>query len=210
MYLMSSNLAEITAVAFSFMLKLTSPLLPLQILFLNLVTDVFPALALGVGKSEKNIMNMPPRRSDEPIMTKMHWKLTASMGLIMSLSVVSVCYFAERTLEMPPDQVNNLGFYTLVFVHMVNVFNLPLNNRSFFNNRVLSNPWIWGALLLCTLIMIGAYTIPIMSSVLSLVPISWDEFKWVLLFGMLSMILTQIIKRLFFGKMLFQDEKPHS
>ncbi len=60
-YLLSCNLAEILAVAISFFLFLPLPLLPLQILFLNLVTDVFPALALGVGKAERDIMNDPPR-----------------------------------------------------------------------------------------------------------------------------------------------------
>src|SRR5690606_37435394 len=66
-YLLSCNVAEIMTVVIAALLILPSPLLPLQILFLNLVTDVFPALALGFGKGEEGVMVRPPRKTDEPI-----------------------------------------------------------------------------------------------------------------------------------------------
>ena len=201
-YLLSCNLAEILAVAISFFLFLPLPLLPLQILFLNLVTDVFPALALGVGKAERDIMNDPPRKSNEPIMTARHWSMTALYGITMTAGVLGISFFSQTQLQLEPDQINNLGFYTLVLVQILNVFNMPLRNGSFFRNQVTSNPWVWLAILTCTLIMVGAYYLPIMQKALSLVPMGWDQFRWVLIFGLATLALTQFLKRLVFRSSL--------
>ncbi len=209
-YLLSCNLAEILAVAISFFLYLPSPLLPLQILFLNLVTDVFPALALGVGKGERKIMDDPPRKSNEPLMTGRLWSMTAMYGLVMTLAVIGVCYFAQVNLRLEPDKVNNLGFYTLVFIQLLNVFNMPLRNRSFFRNKVVSNPWVWAALVVCILIMVAAYFIPFARQALSLVPLSWNHFKWVLIFGFLALALTQALKRLVFAHSFRRPQKMKS
>ncbi len=197
-YLLSCNLSEILAVAISFLMHLPSPLLPLQILFLNLVTDVFPALALGVGKGEKGIMDDPPRRSKEPILTGRLWSMTALYGLIMTLAVVGIAFFASRYLGLGPAKVNNLGFYTLVYVQLLNVFNVSLRNRSLLRNQVSANPWVWAALLLCVLIMAMAYMIPVTQRTLSLVPLTWDDFKWVLIFGSAALAVNQLLKRLLF------------
>ena len=201
-YLLSCNLAEILAVAISFFLYLPSPLLPLQILFLNLVTDVFPALALGVGKGDRKIMDDPPRKSNEPLMTGRLWTMTTLYAIVMTLAVIGVCYFAQVHLRLEPDKVNNLGFYTLVLTQLLNVFNTPLRNKSFFRNKVVSNPWVWAALAVCILIMVAAYFIPFSKQALSLVTLSWTHFKWVLIFGFLALMLTQILKRLVFATSL--------
>ncbi len=197
-YLLSCNLSEILAVAVSFLFYLPSPLLPLQILFLNLVTDVFPALALGVGKGEKGIMEDPPRRSNEPILTGRLWAMTSLYGLVMTAAVVGIAYFGTRNLGLGPAEVNNLGFYTLVYVQLLNVFNVSLGNRSLIRNEVSANPWVWAALLLCVLIMAMAYLIPLTQQTLSLVALSWDEFRWVLVFGSAALVVNQLLKRLLF------------
>jgi Ca2+-transporting ATPase len=79
---------------------------------------------------------------------------------------------------------------------------MPLRNGSFFRNQVSSNPWVWLAILICTLIMIAAYFLPYMQNALSLVPIGWDQFRWVLVFGLATLALTQFLKRLVFRSSL--------
>eukprot|EP00873_Tetraselmis_striata_P030045 jgi/Tetstr1/450309/TSEL_037345.t1 len=69
-YLLSCNLSEIAVIAIATLVGLPLPLLPLQILFLNLVTDVFPAFALGMGEGEQNVMCRPPRNPEEPLITR--------------------------------------------------------------------------------------------------------------------------------------------
>lgn len=195
-YLLSCNLAEIISVAIASLSNLPLPLLPLQILFLNLVTDVFPALALGMGKGDSGIMNMPPRNPKEPIITSKHWISAIVYGLSITIAVIGVTIYAHYYMKESYNVVNNMAFYTLVLAQLVNVFNVPHRSFSFFNNEVTINPWIWGALGLSILILVLAYEIPILERVLSLVTLTSGQFLIIFLFGIGSLLLTQIIKRL--------------
>jgi Ca2+-transporting ATPase len=195
-YLLSSNLAEIISVAVASFSTLPLPLLPLQILYLNLVTDVFPALALGLGEGERDIMEDPPRPIDEPIMPRMLWISTVVYGLAITVGVLGIVLFAHFYLDLEAEKVNNMAFYTLVLGQLLNVFNLPKRNLSFFRNEVTRNAWVWGAILLCILLTALGYIIAPLRSVLSLVPLSWAELGWVCAFALVSLILAQLVKRL--------------
>ncbi|MBO0340315.1 MAG: cation-transporting P-type ATPase [Bacteroidota bacterium] len=195
-YLLSCNLAEIIIVGVAALLNITSPLLPLQILFLNLVTDIFPALALGFGKGEDGVMEKPPRNTEDPIMTALHWKSTILYGLSITISVLGITIFSEYSLQLPPQQINNLAFYTLIIAQLLHVFNMPSRHAPFIHNEVTKNPWIWGAIVLSLGITLATYFIPVMARALSLVRISWSEMGWPLLFGGISLIVSQCLKRI--------------
>ena len=195
-YLLSSNLAEIIAVALASLSNLPLPLLPLQILFLNLVTDVFPALALGLGEGEKNIMKHPPRSLSEPIMPRKYWVSTIVYGLGITVGVLGITVFAHLHLNLDSAKVNNMAFYTLVLGQLLNILNLPKRNESFFVNEVTKNPWVWGAILLCILITALGYIITPLREILSLVPLGWEELGWVMLFSLASLGISQLIKKL--------------
>lgn len=195
-YLLSSNLAEIISVAVASFSILPLPLLPLQILYLNLVTDVFPALALGLGEGESGIMRQPPRPVDEPIISRKLWTSTLVYGLCITAGVLGIVLFAYYYLELEAEKVNNMAFYTLVLGQLLNVFNLPKRSVSFFNNEVTRNTWVWAAILLCIVLTALGYLIPPLRTVLSLVPLSGEQLGWVVAFAFGSLLLTQIIKRL--------------
>jgi Ca2+-transporting ATPase len=194
-YLLSSNLAEIISVGVAALLALPSPLLPLQILFLNLVTDIFPALALGLGKGEIDIMDKPPRKPDEPIMTLKLWKATIIYGICITVGILGITAYSHFMLKLNPNEINNMAFFTLIFAQLLNVFNMPKRHLSFFKNEVTLNPWIWYAIALCIFITGVAYIIPPIAKALSMIPLSADKFGLVILFGFGSLGLTQIIKR---------------
>lgn len=194
-YLLSSNLAEIISVGLAALLALPSPLLPLQILFLNLVTDIFPALAIGLGKGEKNIMELPPRKPDEPIITRQLWNSTIIYGLSITASVLGITVYAHYELGLAAVEINNMAFYTLIFAQLLNIFNMPRRQLSFFRNEVTRNPWIWWAILICILLTLLAYLIPPAARVLSLVPLTWEQVRLVILFGFGALALSQIVKR---------------
>lgn len=194
-YLLSSNLAEILSVGGAALLQLPAPLLPLQILFLNLVTDVFPALALGTGKGDPNLMAQPPRTKKEPIMTARHWKATIVYGLCITLAVLGVVIYAHYRLNLTSMQINNMAFYTLVLGQLLNVFNVTHRKVSFFHNEVMRNPWVWGAILLCGGITLAAYHLPPVALALSLIPLGISQIGTVLLFGFGSLLLAQLLKR---------------
>ncbi len=195
-YLLSCNLAEIISVAAASLFNLPLPLLPLQILFLNLVTDVFPALALGVGKGDQNEMKQPPRDSKEPILTRQLWITTAGFGLSITAAVIGVTLYAWHVKNYSPEVVNNMGFYTLIFAQLLNVFNLPKRNVSFFKNEVTGNRWIWAALGFSMLILYLAYQIPVVAQVLSLVPLNLDQILTIGFFGLAGLGVTQVLKRI--------------
>ncbi|WP_019671511.1 cation-translocating P-type ATPase [Eudoraea adriatica] len=194
-YLLSCNLAEILSVGVAALLNLPSPLLPLQILFLNLVTDVFPALALGLGKGEEDIMEQPPRDPKEPILTRKDWYATMVYGLSISASVIGIVVYASFVLKLNWDIINNMAFYTLVFAQLFNVFNMPKRKASFFKNEVTKNGWVWGAIALSVLITLGAYLAPPIAEALSLLPISPEQLGITVLFALGSIVLAQLVKR---------------
>jgi Ca2+-transporting ATPase len=195
-YLLSSNLAEILSVGVAALLNLPSPLLPLQILFLNLVTDVFPALALGLGKGEKDIMNQAPKNPKEPIINRRDWYNTVLYGLCISIAVLGIVVYADYSLKLPSKTINNLAFYTLVLAQLFNVFNMPKDSESFFKNEVTSNMWVWMALVLSMTITFGANLIPPLAEALSLNPLSFEQLTLTFLFALGSLVLAQVIKRL--------------
>ncbi len=195
-YLLSCNLAEILSVGIAALLNLAAPLLPLQILFLNLVTDVFPALALGLGKGEEASMEQPPRDPKEPIMTRNDWYATLIYGLSISASVIGIVVYSDFVLKLEWNIINNMAFYTLVLAQLFNVFNMPKRSESFFKNEVTKNIWVWGAIILSMVITLIAYLLPPIASALSLVPITIEQLGLTVLFALGSLILAQLIKRL--------------
>lgn len=196
MYLLSSNFAEILSVGIAAILNLPSPLLPLQILFLNVITDIFPALALGFGKGEQDIMQLPPKNPKEPIMTKVLWQSTLIYGLAISASVLGITAYSYFILEFSALQINNLAFYTLIAAQLLNVFNMPARHLSFFKNEVTTNPWVWGAIVLCVGLTLLAYKIPFTSKALNLIQLTPSNIFLIVLFSFGSLALAQLVKRL--------------
>ncbi|WP_142786314.1 cation-translocating P-type ATPase [Changchengzhania lutea] len=194
-YLLSCNFAEIISIAIAAIFSLPLPLLPLQILFLNLVTDVFPALALGMGMGKKDIMKQLPRDPKEPIITRKLWISTIIYGMSITLAVIGISFYAHIILELPYRTVNNMAFFTLLFAQLINVFNIPHRRFSFFQNEVTKNLWVWLALILSLLIVVTVYLIPLTRKVLLLVPLTMDQFITIGVFVLCSLLISQAIKR---------------
>ena len=204
-YLLSCNLAEILSVSVAALLNLPSPLLPLQILFLNMVTDVFPALALGLGKGDPNIMERRPRNPRDPIMEKYDWGDTIFYGLSIGLAVLGVVVYAEYVMEVPSDTINNMAFFTLLLAQLLNVFNIP-RRQSFVYNEVTRNPWVWVALFLSLIITFLAYFIPSIAMALAFVALSLNHFAIAALFALSSLLTVQLIK--WFGRIFGGRKTP--
>lgn len=149
LYLLSCNLSEILAVAGALFAQIPLPLLPLQILFLNLVTDVFPALALGVGDGGSALMHRRPRKASESLVTRRNWIRILAMGGVMAAAVLGALILAQETLEKSPQQATTISFLTLALAQLWHVFSMREIGSGFLRNEITGNPWIWGALGLC-------------------------------------------------------------
>lgn len=166
MYLLSCNLSEVMTVTFAAFLAMPLPLLPLQILFLNIVTDVFPALALAAGEGNTGIMKYPPRDKHEPIMTRQHWFGVSGYGAMITCAVLGALYISLNILDLPEKESVTISFLTLAFAQLWHVFNMRELNSGIFNNAICKNPFIWGALILCSILILLTLYVPFLSDVL--------------------------------------------
>jgi len=167
-YLLSCNISEVLIVTLATIAGAPLPLLPLQILFLNLVTDVFPALALGVGKGTPSLMKQRPRSADEPVLTTSHWIRIGLHGVIISVAVLGAMAVAVFLLEFEPERAVTISFCTLALAQLWHVFNMRDNIHEVFRNEVTMNKWIWVAIAICLALLATAIYSPVLSEVLSL------------------------------------------
>ena len=163
-YLLSCNLSEILIVTGAALVQAPLPLLPLQILFLNLVTDVFPALALAFGEGEDSTMDRPPRPPGEAIVEARHWRAIIVFSLLISASVLATLWIGARGFSLQGDELTTLCFLTLAFAQLWHVFNM----RDARGSDIARNPWIWGALGICLLLLLGAVYLPSLAALLRL------------------------------------------
>lgn len=161
-YLLSCNIGEIIAIFFAILIGIGSPLTPIQILWLNLITDGPPALALGLEKAYVGVMSRPPRNPREGIFahglaTKISWQ-----GLIIgvaSFGAYSTALFTGRTLE----QAHTMAFLTMSFSQLFHSFNVR-SERSLLKIGLLSNPQlIYAFIVSAALQLIVVLAPPLMS-----------------------------------------------
>jgi Ca2+-transporting ATPase len=149
LYLLSCNVSEILAVAAASLAQGPLPLLPLQILFLNLVTDVFPALALGVGEGSPALMREPPRHRDEPLLARRHWLRIFGLGSVIAGAVLGALLVAVAVLDKPAREATTISFLTLALAQLWHVFSMRERGSGFLRNEITRNRWVWAALALC-------------------------------------------------------------
>ena len=169
LYLLSGNVSEIMIVVFALIVNRPLPLLPLQILYLNMIGDVFPALALGVGKGDPSKMLLPPRDPREPILARRHWGAIMVYGVVIATTVLAAFWFALDRLQMPTKQAVTVSFLSLAFARLWHVFNMRDRGSGWLRNDVTRNPFVWGALFLCTILLLLALFLPGLSLALDLV-----------------------------------------
>jgi P-type Ca2+ transporter type 2C len=169
LYLLSCNVSEVMVVAIASLVQMPLPIQPLQILFLNLVTDVFPALALGVGEGEPDIMRRPPRDPREAILTRRHWLAIAGYGSAITISVLAALGVALYGFDLDRRAAVTLSFLTLAFAQLWHVFNMVDGSAGLWRSDVTRNPWVWAALALCVALLLGAVYWPPVARSLGLV-----------------------------------------
>lgn len=154
-YLLSCNVSEVMVIGIATLFGSTLPLLPLQILFLNLVTDVFPALALGAGAGDDRVMERGPRRKSENLLEFRHWRGILIYGLIISASVLGVFYLVHEYPEITNTGPVTLSFLCLSLAQLWHVFNMRSTGSTIFRNSITANPFVWVALTLCIFLILA-------------------------------------------------------
>ncbi|WP_198402641.1 cation-translocating P-type ATPase [Marinobacter salinus] len=204
-YLLSGNLGEIMAISAAALVAAPLPLLPLQILYINFVTDVMPALALGLSRSEAGVLRQPPRDPGEPILTRRHWVAIGGYGALIATSVLCAFSIALVWLQMEPASAVTVSFLTFGFARLWHVFNMRSANSPVIVNEITSNAFVWISIIIGTALLLAAAYLPVIAEVLSVHTPSSEGWLLSLSFSFVPLIIVQLMK---IGASVRQEPPP--
>lgn len=191
-YLVSCNMSEILIVTALGLFVPAATLIPLQILFLNIVTDVFPALALGLGRGDVTVMQRPPRGFKENIISTRDWVVISAYALTLTLSVILAVLYTKHYITENEIVLNNMAFITLTFAQLFHVFNMSSLHSKLIVNEITTNKFVWFALLLCVGLLALVFIVPELRLVLKLNVLSPQLWITAIIAGVLPLIGIQI------------------
>lgn len=200
LYLLSCNLSEILVIGSAGVLGFPLPLLPLQILFLNLVTDVFPAFALGAGRGDARILQRPPRGGREPLIARRHWNSIIGYGGLLTLATMGAFVIALKVLDATTEQAVSVAFLSLALGQIWHVFNMREPGSSLLDNQLTRNRWVWAAAISCSVLLAAAVAYPPLRQVLSVELLEAAGWWLVIGAGLAPMLLGQVGKSLGLGR----------
>lgn len=177
-YLLASNVGEILTMFFAMMMGLPLPLVPIQILWVNLVTDGLPAMALGVDQPEKDLMEHKPRGAKENIFARrLGWKIV-SRGVLIGLCTLGAFWL---TLQAAPDnpgqliKAQSVAFATLVLARLIHVFDCR-SSRSIFHRNPLQNKYLVLAVISSVVLMLVVMYVEPLQPIFKTVPLGLREW----------------------------------
>ncbi|MBU7319487.1 calcium-translocating P-type ATPase, SERCA-type [Paenibacillus oleatilyticus] len=184
-YLLASNVGEILTMFLAMLAGLPLPLVPIQILWVNLVTDGLPAMALGVDQAEKDLMQQKPRMAKENIFARrLGWKII-SRGILIGLCTLAAFYI---TLKQGGDgsgalmKAQTVAFVTLVMAQLIHVFDCR-SSRSIFHRNPLQNKWLVMAVVSSLLLMLPVLYVEKLQPIFKTVPLGVADWMLVLVFA---------------------------
>lgn len=186
-YILASNVGEILVMFLAMLAGLPLPLVPIQILWVNLVTDGFPALALGVDRMESKVMKQPPRNRKESIFARgLAWKIV-SRGFLIGLATLVAFWL---TLEQNPDNLTKaqtIAFATLVMAQLIHVFDCR-SEISIFNRNPFENIWLLIAVFVSALMLIGVIYIESLQPIFKTTALDLKDWLFLLFFACLPSV----------------------
>ncbi|MCL5046452.1 MAG: cation-translocating P-type ATPase, partial [Actinobacteria bacterium] len=179
-YLLSCNIGEVLVMFLAAVLGFPLPLVPIQILWVNLVTDGLPAMALGVDSADPDVMKRPPRQPDESVFSRGLGRKIATRGVL--IGTVTLAVFAyEFLLYEHLEHARTLAFATLVMSQLFHVFDCRSDTRTIFDLGFFSNLWLMAAVTTSTLMLLLVIYYPPLQPVFQTVPMNAGDWIVVLL-----------------------------
>lgn len=198
-YLLSCNMSELFVVSLAALSNLHFQLIPLQILFINLITDVLPALALGVSEGSPYVMKHKPRNPAEPLLKTKQWYAVWIYAAIISVCTLGAVFFSHFVLHtgehFDPKLCNNILFFTLIVCQLFHVFNMASVKTSFIKSEVFQNKYVWYALLTSGLVVVSVFFIPPAREALNVQSLKAEDWLIVFVSASISLLVIQILKR---------------
>jgi P-type Ca2+ transporter type 2C len=195
LYLMASNSAEVIAIFLNIVFGGPLILIPVQILWMNLVTDGMTAIALGVEPAEKEIMQRPPKDVHEPILE--HYGIIMIVILGSYVGLATLWLFHHYLLEYGQEGLllaQSVAFTGIIILEKMIVLNFrslrePITTLGFFTNK-----WLLGAIALTVLMQIAAVYVPFLQSALHTTALGWEDWGIIILVALPIFIMTETYK----------------
>ena len=201
-YLLSCNLGEVLIVLISILMNLPVPLIPIQLLWLNLVTDSFPALALGVERGEADIMDEPPRDPDEPILDT-EIKITVAIQSIAITVATLLAYFVGLKWYGQAEGLQHartMAFSTLIICELLRSYTARSIDKTVFEIGVFTNKKLVMATVFSFLLMLVVIYVPVLNDAFGLMDLGPREIAVVLGSSVIPLVAGEIQKKVRFRK----------
>lgn len=209
LFLLSCNLGELVALFIGILLGWPAPLTAVQILWVNLITDTLPAIALGVDPDDVDVMKEKPRSSVERLFTNGDVRYSLFNGLL--IGILTLIAFVEGlyayggldsifslNLQSVSGEAlihaQTMAFLTLVMSQLFHSFNLRNDKKSIFQVGILSNRYLALAFVVGTLIQVMILYIPFFNGIFGVTPLGWEEWVFVLGLSIIPIVINEIIK----------------
>jgi len=166
-------------------------LLPLHLLWINLVTDGLPALALVTDPLDRNVMKRPPRDPREPILGKPQWRRILVSGLLQASVALAVFVWALENRDL--NEARNLAFTTLVFAELFRAFSAR-SSLPFWEVGIFTNMRLFGIVVVSVVVQLGIHHIPATQALFEIHDLSLEDCILSLAVGLIPLVITEMVK----------------
>ena len=206
-FLIATNIGEIVTIFMGLVFGLKSPLLAIQLLWINLVTDSLPAIALGLEKPEKDIMNRKPANSKKGIFADGLWNKIIVEGIM--IGVLTLVAFSIGNKYYGLEVGRTMAFLSIGFLELVHSFNIK-NEKSIFETGVFENKYLLGSFILGILIQGIVVVIPAFANVFEVVPLNMTQWIITVAISILPIPVIELQKKIDFGSKLGKSNEEFS
>ncbi len=193
-YLISCNIGEILVIFLAMLAGLPIPLAPIQLLWLNLVTDGAPALALGLEKGDPDIMNHPPRPPKEPVINRNMRAGILVQAIVMTAAVLGAFVYGLNRFPGHLEAAQTVAFATLVVSELLRAFTARSEFYAITKIGVFTNRWMVWAVLSSLLLLIAVIYVPFLQDFFGTVPLSLQDWLAISPLMLLASIAAEITK----------------
>lgn len=206
-FLIATNIGEIVTIFMGLVLGLKSPLLAIQLLWINLVTDSLPAIAIGLEPPENNIMTRKPVDSKKGIFTDGLWNKIIIEGIM--LGMLTLIAFSIGNKYYGLEVGRTMAFVTIGILELIHSFNIK-SDESIFKVGILENKFLIGSFILGIFIQIIVVIIPSFANIFSLVPLNRLQWLIVMIISILPIPIIELQKKINemkFGKLIYVEKQ---
>jgi P-type Ca2+ transporter type 2C len=193
-YLLSGNTAELAVMLLAALGGLPLPLLPLHLLWINVVTDGLPALALVVDPLEADVLERRPRHPDEPMLGREQWRFIVTTGLLQAATTLGLFVWALSARDL--SEARNLAFSVLVFGELFRAFAARSTTRVFWEVGAFTNLRLLGVVVFSALIQLAIHYIPAAEVVFQIRPLSGADWTFTLCVALVPVTVIEVGKLL--------------